>query len=45
MQKVSIFDGGYKLEETAHNFKGTKRIYLIVWQELNNDAEREPKIG
>ena len=36
---------GYKPEETAHNFKGTERIYLIVWQEVNDDAECEPKIG
>ena len=38
-------DGGYKLEETAHNCNGTERIYIIVWQELDDDAEREPEIG
>lgn len=38
-------DGGYKPEETAHNFKGTESIYIIVWQEVDDDAEREPKIG
>lgn len=38
-------DGGYKLEETAHNFTGTESKYIIVWQEFDDDAEREPKIG
>jgi hypothetical protein len=38
-------DGDYKLEETAHNFKGTESIYTIVWQEFDDDAERQPKIG
>ena len=32
-------------EETAHNFKGAESIYLITWQEVDDDAEREPKIG
>jgi hypothetical protein len=38
-------DCGYKLDETAHNFKGTESINIIVWQEVDDDAEREPKIG
>ena len=43
MQKVS---GGHKLEETAHNFIGTESKYFTIpWQEVDDDAEREPKIG
>lgn len=38
-------DGGYKLEETAHNFIGTESEYIILWQEVDDDAEGEPKIG
>ena len=45
MQKVNICDGDNKLEETAHNFKGTESIYTLVWQEADDDAECQPKIG
>jgi hypothetical protein len=38
-------DGRYKLEVTAHNFEGTESKYIIAWQEVDDDAEREPKIG
>ena len=40
MQMVSICDQDYKLEETTHNFSGTKSINFLVWQEVNDDAER-----
>lgn len=31
--------------ETAHHFEGTESVDLAVWEEVDNDAEREPKIG
>ena len=44
MQKVSICDRGYKLEET-HNFSVTKSIKSVGWQEVDDNAECEPNVG